>query len=114
IHFDARGRITNCNQNLVEQLGSSRAVLTGLDMLTLPNAGVRDAVRDALSGRDGHFDGEYVSVTGGRRRMFRALFSPIVRDDQVVGGVGIVDDVTERYEIEARLAHGDRMASLGR
>src|SRR5690606_11267402 len=57
---------------------------------------------------------EYVSVTGGTRRLYRALFSPILRDGRVQGGVGIVDDVTERKAIEARLAQGERMASLGR
>ncbi len=114
MHFDARGRITACNDVFVEQMGSARDLLVGLDMLTLPNVEVTRAVREALAGREGHFDGEYVSVTGGRRRLFRALFSPILRDRRVEGGVGIVDDVTEEREIEARLAQGERMASLGR
>ncbi|HJL14981.1 MAG TPA: PAS domain-containing protein, partial [Sandaracinaceae bacterium LLY-WYZ-13_1] len=83
LHFDSCGRITECNENFVRQMGSSREVLTGLDMLTLPDEAVRRAVRDALDGRDGHFDGEYVSVTGHRRRLYRALFSPIVRDGRV-------------------------------
>jgi PAS domain S-box-containing protein len=115
LHFDSCGRITDCNDNFVQQMGApSRAVLTGLDMLTLPNEGVRGAVRDALSGRDGHFEGEYVSVTGKRRRIYRALFSPIVREGRVEGGVGIVDDITDRRRIEERLSQGERMASLGR
>jgi len=114
LYFDARARITACNEMLAAQLGSSRDLLVGLDMLTLPNAAVRRAVEEALAGRDGHFDGEYLSATGGRRRLYRALFSPVVRDARVEGGVGIVDDVTERKEIEARLAQGERMASLGR
>lgn len=114
LHFDARGRITACNDVFVAQMGSSRRLLIGLDMLTLPNPDVGRAVREALAGRDGLFEGEYVSATGGRRRLYRALFSPIVRDDHVEGGVGVVEDVTERREIEARLAHGERMASLGR
>lgn len=114
MHFDARGRITACNDVFVEQMGSARDLLVGLDMLTLPNAEVTRAVGEALAGREGHFDGEYVSVTGGRRRLFRALFSPIVREGRVEGGVGIVDDVTEERAIEARLTQGERMASLGR
>ena len=114
LYFDARGCITACNAMLAAQLASSRELLVGLDMRTLPNASVRRAVEEALAGRDGHFEGEYLSVTCGRRRLYRALFSPIVRDGRVEGGVGIVDDVTERKEIEARLAQGERMASLGR
>jgi PAS domain S-box-containing protein len=114
LHFDARARITACNDLFVQQMGSARHVLIGLDMLTLPNEEVRRAVREALAGRDGHFEGEYVSATGGARRLMRALFSPIMRDGRVAGGVGIVEDISERTEIEARLAQGERMASLGR
>ncbi|MCB9597431.1 MAG: PAS domain-containing protein [Sandaracinaceae bacterium] len=114
LHFDAGGRITAVNELLADELGSTRGVLIGLDMLTLPNDALREAVGEALAGRVGSFDGAYTSVTSGRMRLFRATFSPIVRDGRVEGGVGIVDDVTERREIEARLAQGERMASLGR
>ncbi len=114
LHFDAGGRITAVNELLVEQLGSTRHMVVGLDMRTVPNDRFRAAVEEALAGRVGEFDGEYTSVTGNRTRLFRATFSPIFRDGRVEGGVGIVDDVTERREIEARLAQGERMASLGR
>ncbi len=114
LHFDARGRVTACNDVLVDQMGSSRQVLIGLDMLTLPDRGVVRAVREALAGQDGHFEGDYVSATGQKHRLYRALFSPIFRDGRVEGGVGVVDDITDRKEIEARLAQGERMASLGR
>lgn len=114
LQFDARGRVTACNELLVRQMGSLQHLIIGLDLLTLPNEAVKRAVRDALAGREGHFEGEYVSATGGTRRLYRALFSPIRREGRVEGGVGIVDDVTERKGIEARLAQGERMASLGR
>ncbi len=114
LHFDAKGRVTDCNEVFLEQLGSTRERILGLDMLTLPNKGVAAAVREATEGREGYFEGEYTSVTGGRSRFYRALFSPIMREGRVEGGVGVVDDVTDRREIEARLARGERMASLGR
>lgn len=114
LHFDARGRITALNDMLAAQMGSDRETLTGLDMLTLPDERVCAAVQAALDGREGYFDGEYTSATGGRTRLLVATFSPLMREGQAEGGVGVVDDVTERRAIEARLAQGDRMASLGR
>jgi len=114
LHFDSRGRITAVNDLLARLLGSPRSVLIGLDMLTLRDGELVEAVRDALEGRVGEYEGEYTSQTGGRSRLMRATFSPILRDGRVEGGVGIVDDVTDRREIEARLAQGERMASLGR
>ncbi len=113
LHFDARGRITAVNELLAELLGSSREMLIGLDMLTLPDLEFRVVIERALKGTVGLFEGEY-TPEGRRPRRLRATFSPIVREDRVEGGVGIVDDVTERRSIEARLAQGDRMASLGR
>ncbi len=114
LHFDAGGRITAVNELLTERLGASRQILVGLDMRTLPDDGLRGAVEEALAGRIGEYDGTYTSVTEGKTRLFHATFSPIVRDGRVEGGVGIVDDVTERRAFEARLAQGERMASLGR
>jgi PAS domain S-box-containing protein len=114
MHFDAKARITACNDVFVAQMGSSRALLLGLDMSTLPDENVRGAVREALAGRIGRYERVYTSVTGGRSRSLVAVFSPIMREGVVEGGVGVVDDVTERREIESRLAQGERMASLGR
>ncbi|MFK7990433.1 MAG: ATP-binding protein [Sandaracinaceae bacterium] len=114
LHFDAEGRVTRCNDVFVRQMGSTRAVITGVSMATLPNPGIREAVDEALAGRVGRFEGPYTSVTGGRSALFRATFSPILEDGAVRGGVGIIEDITERTEIEKRLAQGERMASLGR
>jgi len=113
LHFDARGRVTAVNELLAEQLGSSREILIGLDMLTLPHEGFRAVIAQALEGTVGHFEGE-IAPEGARPRLLRATFSPVIRDERVEGGVGVVDDVTERRSIEARLAQGERMASLGR
>ncbi len=114
LHFDSIGRITACNEMFVEQMGSSRQLLLGLNLCTLPNAEVVACVQQSLRGETGLFEGEYVSATGGRRRLYRAMFSPIVRDGAIEGGVGVVEDITERRVIERRLAEGERMASLGR
>ncbi|MGF1469345.1 MAG: ATP-binding protein [Sandaracinaceae bacterium] len=113
-HFDAQGVVTACNDVFVAQMGSSRQLLLGLDMFTLPNAEVKRSIRGALEGHQHRFVGTYVSATGGRERQLRSLFSPVWRDEQVAGGVGVVEDITEKTQIEARLAQADRMASLGR
>jgi PAS domain S-box-containing protein len=114
LHFDANARITAVNDVLVSLMGSSREVLLGIDLRTLPNLDARRSIEQALAGSEGLFEGKYVSATGGRQRVLRAVSSPIRKDGRVIGGVTIVDDLTEREQIEARLAQGERMASLGR
>jgi PAS domain S-box-containing protein len=121
LHFDHRGVITACNDALVAIIGSSKRVLVGLDMQTLASQPIVNAVRTALTGERAHWEGDYQSVTGRKTTPARVDFSP-VRDAQgrIVGGVGIIEDVTARREAEmalrrseAQLAQLDRMASVG-
>jgi PAS domain S-box-containing protein len=113
-HYDARGVLTTCNDAFVSILGSSRKAIIGLDIATLPNEQLVEKLKKALSGERARYDGEYVSVTAGRRSIVRVDFAPVRGEDgSVQGGVGIVEDVTERRKLQARLAQSDRLASVG-
>jgi PAS domain S-box-containing protein len=121
LHFDARGVITACNDAFVGILGSSRQVLVGLDMRTLPDPQMAAAVRRVLGGERAGYAGDYRSATSGKVTAVRVDFAPIrAPDGGVSGGVGLVTDVTEARRAEealrrseAALAQADRMASLG-
>ncbi|MDF1563571.1 MAG: ATP-binding protein [Deltaproteobacteria bacterium] len=113
-HFDNRGVITACNERFVENLGSSRQMLIGLDMRTLPNAEIVRCVEQAVAGERTIYDGDYTSVTGGRHRIVRVAFSPILSEEgEVESGVGIVEDITDARRAQQVLSRADRMASLG-
>jgi diguanylate cyclase (GGDEF)-like protein/PAS domain S-box-containing protein len=104
VHFDRTGRVTDCNDAMLAILGASRQKLIGLDMLKLPNAGVAAAVAVAIEGRLGHFEGEYQSVLSGNLVFLRTDFAPIiVGDGTAAGGVGIVEDISERRKAEQML-----------
>jgi PAS domain S-box-containing protein len=114
LHFDAHGIITDCNERFVEIIGSDKDVLVGLDMTTLPDAELVRCVKAARDGRTSHYEGDYRSVTAGKETPVRVDFAPIADDGAtVLGGVGIVEDVSERKRAEKALARADRMASLG-
>lgn len=113
-HFDSRGVLTACNDTLVKILGSSRSAAIGLDVTTLPNERLVAALKRALSGERAQYEGEYVSVTASRRSIVRADFAPVLDSAGLAhGGVCLVEDVTERRKLEARLAQSDRLASVG-
>ncbi|MDP3278182.1 MAG: ATP-binding protein [Deltaproteobacteria bacterium] len=108
--YDQRGVITACNDAMVAILGSTRHAVIGLDMTTLPNARLVEALSAALSGTRSLYEGDYVSVTGNRRSIVRVDLGPI---DGERGGCAIVEEVTERRKLEAKLAQADRLATVG-
>lgn len=104
-HFDTRGRILDCNDRFVDLIGTSRAGLIGLDLpATLHDTRVQRALTQALTEGQGHFEGDYTAVLSGQTRPMRALFSGI-RDGQgaIVGGMAIIEDLTEHRQAEATI-----------
>ncbi len=104
-HFDADGTITQCNDNFIEIIGSSRSDLLGLNVLTdLKDEDLIAAVRQALEHGDARYKGDYASVTADKVTPVRVLFNSIrAVSGKPMGGVGIVEDVTQRREYEHEL-----------
>ncbi|HEY6909060.1 MAG TPA: ATP-binding protein [Myxococcales bacterium] len=118
LHYDARGVITDCNDAMAQILGSSKDVMIGINMTTLQGDPARERIatliRGTLSGHAARYEGPYKSQVSQKVSEAAALFAPILgRGGGVLGGIGIVEDVTERKRIEARLSRADRMASIG-
>jgi len=109
LHFDPAGVITDCNEAFVDIIGSSREALIGLDMRRLPDRRIVGVVEAALAGETAHFEGDYRSVTGGKTSVVRLVFSPIIdAGGAVTGGVGIVENVTDRVRAREALEETNR------
>lgn len=98
IHFDHHGIITACNDTIIRIWGSSRERLIGFNLLNaLKNKRMKAAVGACLAGKSGCYEGQYLSVTGGRITNLKADFGPILADDGTcLGGIGILEDLIER------------------
>jgi len=105
LHFDAESCITQCNDNLVRIVGSSRNDLVGLNMIEdLEDEALIRAIIEALEHGSGTYEGDYASVIADKVTPVRVLFNSIRSEaGDVLGGVGIVEDITERRRYEQEL-----------
>lgn len=107
-YFDQRGIITNCNDTFINIIGSSKKDLIGIEMIKLKATWVVRAVKVALQGSQSSYEGEYISETAGKRVFVKAIFSPVwSRDGRVIGGTGIVEDITEQMKTKIELRESE-------
>ncbi len=104
-HFEAGGVVTACNRELAEIVGAPRNKIIGFDMLSgLVDKGQKAALKAALSGESGIFEGDYTSVIGGKQLKVRTVYTPIISaDGACLGGIGITEDITRQHLLRQEL-----------
>lgn len=117
MHFDRHGEIRDCNDKCLEILGTRRRRLVGFNLLRhARDERVVAAVRDALDKGVGYFEGDYQAVNSGKSTPLRAFYNALRSEDgEVVGGVAIIEDFSERKRAEAvihRQAYYDALTEL--
>ncbi|UYG02941.1 EAL domain-containing protein [Halomonas sp. LR3S48] len=117
LHFDREGRVVDCNEMCLDILGTSRQRLLGMNLLTqLNDERVTGAIRDALENGTGYFEGTYRTVVSGKQTPLRAFYSALRNESgEVVGGVAVIEDFTERKLAEEtihRQAYYDPLTEL--
>ena len=106
LSFDEKGVIVACNDIFVNIIGSSHEALIGLNMLDLPDKNLTAAVQQALSGSPGFYQGLYSSMTSNKITPVRCLFKSInIGGGQITGGVGIIEDISERIRAEEQIRY---------
>jgi len=117
LHFDEQGTITDCNNKLLAILGVGRAQLIGYRMLARSaDHDVAQAVNDALEKGTGYYEGTYRLPRATEGIPLRTFFNGVLSaSNQMIGGVAIIEDFTERKRNEAiiyRQAYYDALTDL--
>lgn len=103
IHFDKKGNITDCNDSYTRIADTSRDAVIGLNLLDLPDKRIAAAVHKAFQGYKGTFEGKYRFTISGKETYLWAQFSPISEKDPGAGFIGMIEDISERKQIEEKV-----------
>ncbi len=111
--FDRSMRITECNLRFVDLVRSSYDRLIGLDIRRIRDQGVVPVIERALEGESTIFEGAYRTHHSNIELHVSMRLAPLRdADGNVVGGMGLVEDVTERMRKAAKLRTSEQRLSL--
>lgn len=106
LHYNNDLIITYCNDRLAQSLQTPREKLIGLDMKTLRDQRILPALRAVLEGKEGHYEGEYVSTLSGIHIWVAMSCAPLQGGSGTIeGGIAIVEDITNRRASEEEIRH---------
>jgi len=113
--LDRSGRITDCNEKLLNYTGAERGQVLGVDMLRNGNPDLVESLRNAIGGATTTIETDRTPVTGEAGDHFRCHFQPIKLDGELINVLCFVEDISERKRAEAHiehLAHHDALTGL--
>jgi two-component system, cell cycle sensor histidine kinase and response regulator CckA len=112
---DATWRITSANRAFLEAVGLAAEEVVGQDVHRFLSKGELARARD--SSDEGAELASYtmeLRARGGEKRVLEVSSRLLVEDGVTVGMQATARDITERIELEERLAHAQKMEALGR
>ncbi|MFW2368564.1 MAG: PAS domain-containing protein, partial [Desulforhopalus sp.] len=113
-HYDNDAVVIAANDTFINIIGGDREFVIGFNMITMmENEKMLRVVKKALETGEGYFEGDYTTITSGKITPIRIFFKAIRSPDQtIIGGVGIVEDFTEKKRSEQQIKYHATYDSL--
>ncbi len=111
--FDDKGIVTATNEAHSKIIGASQKEMLGFDMINqLKDGIIKDLIKDALAGTATSYEGEYISTLANKKSLIKLETVPIKNfEEQVIGGISLIEDITERKEAEQALKDSEQKLS---
>jgi diguanylate cyclase (GGDEF)-like protein/PAS domain S-box-containing protein len=104
--YDKNLVIQEANEEFLEFLEAPRDSLIGLDLHQLPDDRVFSAISVITQGIEGFYEGEYTTKYKKKDLWITLHSSPLMdKDGSVIGGIGIVADITQRMLTQIKFEH---------
>jgi PAS domain S-box-containing protein len=108
LHFDNNLIITYCNDRLADLLHNSAERLKGVNITKLKDQSMLPAMEKALAGELGYYEGHYSATFTDVHRWAAVTCAPSLDSEgKIMGGVAIIQDITERKLMEAALKESE-------
>ncbi|MBU8893652.1 MAG: PAS domain S-box protein [Bacteroidales bacterium] len=109
-HYSKEGIITDCNEYFVNIIGSSKERLIGFNMFTeMIDKKLVKSIKQSLQKGESYFEGWYSSVTSHKKIFARIFLNSIKNEkDDIISGVGLVEDITDKKRTEIALTENEK------
>jgi diguanylate cyclase (GGDEF)-like protein/PAS domain S-box-containing protein len=114
-HYNLHHIITFCNKRFADLLHSSVDGVVGTDLKSLKDQSVFPALEKALLGEVGHYEGSYSAASDATVWASLICAPSLDNNENVMGGIAIVQDISERKQAEdiiENLAFYDSLTQL--
>ncbi|BCK88525.1 hypothetical protein MIZ01_2329 [Sideroxyarcus emersonii] len=103
-HYDTDLIITFCNDRCAIMLRNSVDCIVGLDLTHLKDRSILPSLFKALKGEMSHYEGRYQATFSNAEGWIYMTCAPVLDDSgHIVGGIAIVQDVTEHKAAEEKI-----------
>lgn len=119
--FDKDLKVTQCNKRMVEILQSSYDKIIGFNIRDLKDKSFVPVTEKTIQGQHSYREGLYQATTSRANVWLSQYFSPLYDENgDVIGGVGVAEDITERkiaeealQKTKESLSEAQRISHLG-
>ena len=104
IQYDNNGVIELTNKKFAEILSTSMDKLIGLDMMKLPDKNLVNKLIESFEVGTTTYEGFYKTIFSSKTFPARVKFTPIYIEGEPIGGIGIIEDLSEYVASKKEIA----------